>query len=447
VVWEGEPRLVRVAVAAAFLISCAGDDPRKDDGGDSIASISATETDSGIGEDDHQPEKLDSGTPTDGGGGPGDCGSGGGQGGSGNDFSLIWIANSPQGTVSKIDTKTGVELARYYTGPGNGNDDPSRTSVNLGGDVAVTNRSGSVTKIAAELERCVDQDGDGVIQTSSGPNDVLPWGADECVLWHRHLTDVQGDNTRGPRPTAWDVGTDGNPCNVGQHRLWVGWYEVGPNQAHFQRLTGATGNVEADVIVPNWNPSNPNYGPYGGGVDRDGNLWVIGLFGILVRIDAVTLDWQRWEFPSGAQPYGIAIDGHGHPWTGGWNGELVHFDPTTEQFELFANTGASRLRGVQIDRDNQLWAATNAPCGLLQFDLSTRTVVNPGIGLPGCGTPVGVSIDDEGYVWVPDQSANRAFKVHPTTYETQTTEGLVNPYTYSDMTGAGLGLVTIPPPA
>ena len=440
-------RLGSAATLVAMCLSCGGDDKPKSDGdADGIGSLGATETDPGVGGgDDPEPEKLDVGQPPDGPGGPGDCGSGG-AGGTGNDFSLIWIANSPQGTVSKIDTKTGTELARYYTGPGNGNDDPSRTSVNLGGDVAVTNRRGSITKIAAEIERCVDLNGDGEIQTSAGPNDVLQWGTDECVLWHRHLTDVQGDNTRGPRPTAWDSGNDGNPCNVGQHRLWVGWYEPGPNQARFQRLAGTTGEVLDDVTVANWTPSNPNYGPYGGGVDRDGNLWAIGLFGILVRIDAVSLDVQRWEFPTGAAPYGIAIDANGHPWTAGWNGELVHFDPDTQDFELFA-TAANRLRGVQIDRDGQLWAATNAPCGLLQFDLATRTVVDAGIPLPGCSVPVGVSIDDDAFVWVPDQGANRAFRVDPTSYATQTTEGLVGPYTYSDMTGAGLGLVTHPPPA
>ena len=41
--------------------------------------------------------------------------------------------------------------------------------------------------------------------------------------------------------------------------------------------------------------------------------------------------------------------------------------------------------------------------------------------------------------------SNLAFKVHPQTYQLTTTQGLVQPYTYSDMTGAGLGLVTHPP--
>jgi hypothetical protein len=39
-----------------------------------------------------------------------------------------------------------------------------------------------------------------------------------------------------------------------------------------------------------------------------------------------------------------------------------------------------------------------------------------------------------------------AFKVNPDTYQVElTVGGLVNPYTYSDMTGAGLNLQVNPP--
>ena len=65
--------------------------------------------------------------------------------------------------------------------------------------------------------------------------------------------------------------------------------------------------------------------------------------------------------------------------------------------------------------------------------------------MPGCGTPVGVSIDFEGFVWVVDQNGT-AYKVDPNTYQVVlTVAGLVGPYTYSDMTGAGLDLVVNPP--
>jgi streptogramin lyase len=97
------------------------------------------------------------------------------------------------------------------------------------------------------------------------------------------------------------------------------------------------------------------------------------------------------------------------------------------------------------DRDGNLWTASNDPCALIQVDVASRTIVDDQIALPGCEGPVGISIDAEGYVWVVDRDADLAFKVHPQNHTTTTTTGLVGPYTYSDMTGAGLGLVVNPP--
>jgi hypothetical protein len=52
----------------------------------------------------------------------------------------------------------------------------------------------------------------------------------------------------------------------------------------------------------------------------------------------------------------------------------------------------------------------------------------------------------EGYVWVVDRGAEVAYKVDPGTKQVAlTVTGLVEPYTYSDMTGHGLGLVANPP--
>src|SRR5690349_784454 len=75
--------------------------------------------------------------------GVGNCEGGGGKGGGGGktpEFSYIWVANAGQSTISKINTQTMVEEGRYITRP-DSNGNPSRTSVNLSGDVAVANRN------------------------------------------------------------------------------------------------------------------------------------------------------------------------------------------------------------------------------------------------------------------------------------------------------------------
>lgn len=377
-------------------------------------------------------------------GGPGDCPGGGGPVGE-VEFSLIWIANSTQGTVSKIDTMTGEELARYYTGPSNGMDDPSRTSVNLAGDVAVSNRVGGIAKFAAEEDRCIDRNGNGTIETSSGPNDVLPFNEDECLLWYHDLP-TDRVNSHGPRPTAWDAGAGGNPCQPGDDRVWVGWFDFENNTGRFRRLDGTDGSTLDEVSVPDWDYSGMNdIGPYGGAVTKEGDFWVIGNRWPLVRIDGETLDADMWQPPIDSEMYGIALDANGHPWIAGWVGKLIHFDPDTGSFDTVEIPDKRRMRGLQIDREGQAWIAGNEPCALIQVDTATASLVRDDIALPGCVEPVGVSIDVEGFVWLPDFQANMAYKLDPTDYSSTTTEGLVGPYTYSDMTGAGLNLVVNPP--
>lgn len=442
---------------AGVIASCGGAKPPSSDGGGGSDGISSITLDGGAdataGDDDADGSAEQGGTGpkldvdnADGTGGAGDCMGGGGGMMGGNDFSIIWISNSPAGHVSKIDTKTGVELGRYYTGPTNGQDDPSRTSVNLQGDVAVTNRAGGITKFASEVERCIDQNGNGQIETSTGPNDVRPFGTDECMLWHVQLPYPDMDNTQGPRPTAWDTGSGMNPCEISDDRVWVGWWFRSMNTATFHRLDGATGNLLDEVVKPNWDVTlSKTYGPYGGAVDGEGNFWVTGLAGPLVKIDAITLELTQWEVPPESAPYGTTVDANGHPWSASLNGDFLHFDPDTQQFDVYPAPNGQVLRGLMIDRNGYAWAAGNSPCALVQFDTATRTYANPNVPLPGCGTPVGVSIDVDGFVWVPDQGANLAFKVDPVSFATTTTGGLIQPYTYSDMTGAGLGLVVNPP--
>ena len=400
-------------------------------GGGTTAGASASE-----GGSDSAP-KFDMGVVPDF-GGPQGCGDTGGV--EDTMFSYIWIANSPEGTVSKINTKTGVEEARYQVIGGN----PSRTSVNLQGDVAVSSRDpGGVTKIAAALERCVDTNGDGVITTSSGPGDVKPLGQDECVLWTKSIPSP--GYTYGPRATAWEgVKADPVTCQVPTPRLWFAWMDQ--NLAgHFMRVDGATG-ATLDEVTYQW-PNADGYSPYGGAVNAAGDFFATGLnMGPAVKIDAQNLQITDYGVAPGCK-YGMTLDADGNIWNGGCiGGNMYVYDIQVGQWFDIGNAAGSRVNGVMADRDGNIWGAGSDPCRLVHVDAKTRTYVNPSIPLPGCGSPWGVSVDVDGYVWVVDMSASLAFKVDPDTYQVVlTVSGLVSPYTYSDMTGAGLNLQVNPP--
>ncbi len=369
------------------------------------------------------------------------------EGGGGNfDFSYIWIANSSQGTVSKIDTTTLKEVGRYRTDDVQ-NSSPSRTAVNVDGRfAAVANRvSGSVTMYAAAPDDCVDKNNNGMIDTSTGPGDIKAWGADECQLWSVKITPGNNNNEqKGPRPLGWDF-DDQDPitCEYKTQTLWMGWYGA-TSDAIFWHLDQA-GKLLAEVKVPVWGNKN-SWGPYGGAVDRNHDFWVAGWHGPLIRINHLDNTFKMWNDPvlNSVSSYGMALDGDGDPWFGGCSGQVVTFDAKTEKF-ITVGTPGGCLRGLQVDQEGRGWIAKNGGGGcLVQVDTIANTIVNPNINLPGCITTVGVSIDIEGFVWVVDQSAQLAFKVNPDTLQAQTVGGLVGPYTYSDMTGAGIRLQALP---
>ncbi len=443
-------RLLAPALPILLALAACGDDrgPSMDEGISSLGDEIGTTDDDESAEQNDDSVKLDTIPEGDFGNNVGDCnGGGGGMGEPEYEFSIIWIGNSGEGTVSKIDTVTATELARYRTGPGD-NPDPSRTSVNLFGDVAVANRSGSVVKIAADLDRCVDANQDGTITTSSGPADVLPWGSDECVLWFHEVgfdTAIAG-NTGGPRGIAWDGGEEGPDGCPKNPKVWIGWRNQPAEQVKIRRLDGETGAFDGEVTVDNW-AQNWGHGTYGAATDKDRNYWGLGTLGTLVRVDAATLTVTRFDNPQANRVvYGIALDAEGNPWLGGWDGSLWKFDVATSTWLDRGVVGTpTRMRGLAIDSEGHAWIAGNEPCGLIRYDAALGTTVNPMIELPGCSEPVGVSIDAGGYVWIVDRGASLAYKVDPELEQViATVSGLVSPYTYSDMTGAGLNLVVNP---
>jgi len=353
-------------------------------------------------------------------------------------LSYIWISNSSESTVSKINTKTAIEEGRYRVVGGS----PSRTSVNLEGDVAVSSRDpGGVTKIAAKPENCLDANNDGMITTSTGPGDVKALGQDECVVWTKMIPSP--GYGYGPRATAWDGGVqDQETCQYSSPRLWIGWMDGGA-VAHFERLDGATGNTLDKVDYP-WDAGS--YSPYGGAVDAAGNFYVTGLnTAPTIKIDAVTLQLTNLGNPAGCK-YGMTLDNNGDIWAGACFGEGVyHWDHNNNVWTTLANSGGTRVNGIMADADGNVWGAGSSGCRLVHIDIQSKTYVNNNIPLPGCSSPWGVSIDFEGYVWVVDMSASVAFKVDPMTYQVvATVGGLVGPYTYSDMTGVALKQQIVP---
>ena len=361
------------------------------------------------------------------------------------DTSYIWIPSTSDGWVSRINTRTMVEEARYLTGPSGGAESVSRTAVSGDGRFVVVNGRGSgrSTAVAASLEDCKDTNGDGMITTSTGPADIKPWGSDECVVWTLTHPSWDGLYQHGPRGVTWTAGEwNEAQCAFVNPKVWLG-YLAGDGNAHIIRLDGLTGTVEQDLLATAWFGSD--YAPYGGALDPMQRPWFTGLRGELARVDVsqnpITI--TRITQPPEIQTYGMTVDPDGNPWMGGCSGPVSTYDVNSGQWISIPGTNACH-RGMAVDHNFHVWVASNGPCGLVEVDGKTRTLVAQH-QLAQCSTAIGVSVDVDGFVWLVDEQG-WAWKIDPLNVpmmQMMTVPG--DHYVYSDMTGGQLKSVSPPP--
>jgi streptogramin lyase len=179
----------------------------------------------------------------------------------------LWVPNTDEGSVSKIDALDAVEVARYRTRGRY----PIRVAVDHRGDAWVLDGAQAgiahLTKLAGVRDRCRDRNGDG-LQTSQGPFDLLPLGADECVLLDLPLG-AAGEDARAliiDGTVAPDMERAGN--------VWIGF--VGSQRV--RSFDGENGAALQEVRLP-------EVRPYAGAFDSYGALWLLDRAGILARVE------------------------------------------------------------------------------------------------------------------------------------------------------------------
>ncbi|MDA3895089.1 MAG: PASTA domain-containing protein [Desulfobacteraceae bacterium] len=327
-----------------------------------------------------------------------------------NTLPFIWIANSGQGTVSKINTITGEELGRYRTGPSTGTN-PSRTTVDSVGNLWVGNRNtASATKIMLYPR---DKNGDGVITTSTGATNILTWGQDEAIEFYLPAPS-------GVRAVAIDSNDN----------VWLGGYD----DYMLFYYDGHTGTKLKTI--------NSGRRCYGGLVDKNGTLWISarGHSG-LTRVDnpnagtsfnpegTHTLSFIRAD----GDVYGIGIDTEGYIYSAGYSSRRIRkYDPVNKRWIFQKYTGGYG-RGVATDSNGNGWMAISSHNKVFRFDLATGNILNQ---IPVGNHPTGVAVDSEEKVWVTCRYGNSVQRINPTTNSVEFTQtGHPDPYNYSDMTG------------
>ncbi|RLQ20381.1 hypothetical protein DWB85_17960 [Seongchinamella sediminis] len=354
----------------------------------------------------------------------------------GDTFPVLWIANAGEDTMSRINTDgaggAGCEEARYLTSYGDPNalanhgafsgPAPSRTAVDINGNVYVANRNFSgglrpeLLKIA--VEGGVDRNGNGVIDTSVDtngdcmitPDEMLPVIDDgDGVL---DIDDFQDERV------IW-ISRFGDPSDLGRslclgtgNTLWAGTYS---GREYFK--FDLDGNQLAGPITTN----ATNYGCV---VDAGGTLWGASLSSVLVELDTNTNTWTQNR--SLQSNYGINF-GNDRVYLGS---TLHAFNPATgtTQFSIaFSGTG------VAVDGDGAVWFGTptlrkfvTLPSG----DLDTTPACT--VGTLGGRGPI---VAKGNRIWTINLGSNSISQYDSNCNFISTIPVGRSPYTYSDASG------------
>jgi DNA-binding beta-propeller fold protein YncE len=350
---------------------------------------------------------------------------------------FIWVPNSNEGTVSKVDTRTGRELGRYCTGPGS-NGNPSRTTVDLFGNCWVGNRNtGTVVKIGLlENGQYMDRNWNGVIETSRDldgdgqitGDELLPWASDECVIYEVVLipgaegTYIPGQYQGAYTNDSWEPGPRGIAVDK-SNNIWAGC----SGSMMYYYIRGSDGEILKTIDV-----SSVSHTPYGAVVDENGILWSSGHDkGYVLRLDPIDDSISVVNF--GHFSYGLGLDRFGHLFVSGWtDSKLSRINIQTGKLE-WTRPGVYESRGVACTDDGDVWTADSSPSTVTRWS-------NDGIKLqtiPVGNTPTGVVVDADGKVWVVDNGDGYISRINTQTNLIDLSKNIIGTrhYGYSDMTG------------
>ncbi|MBI2928536.1 MAG: hypothetical protein HYY24_22940 [Verrucomicrobia bacterium] len=352
-------------------------------------------------------------------------------------FPFIWVPNSNEATVSKVDTRTGQELARYRTSP-RSDASPSRTTVDLLGNCWVANRvTAAAVKIGLlETGGYIDRNANGVLDTSFDANgdgditgdELLPWGKDECVLTEiallpgREATYVPGTPGVPYANNYWDPGTRGLAVDA-LGNVWLGTFGT----QKFYYVEGDTGRILRTIDV-----SSARHSSYGAVMDIRGVLWSSGFGGNhVLRLDPATGLFKTIDV--GHLVYGVGLDRNDHLFAVGLGErKLSRINVLTATLDWTVD-GSDGGRGVTVTDDADVWTADSAGTSVSRWSNDGVLKTNILVGF----APSGVAVDHAGKVWVVhlgDESIRRIDPANNTVDLIKNIRGSEH-YGYSDMTG------------
>ncbi len=367
---------------------------------------------------------------------------------------FVWVANTNNGTVTKLDTRTGKQVARYdsvltrnWDGtaptvrpPRDSCNSPGPTAVDARGDAYVLNRNNcssiaaSITKYAGTLASCVDRNGNGQIDTSADINGdgsidqsasvtaEFPGQTDECILWTKTFA-PSGESARALVVDA-------------EQNVW----SAGFSSSKLYRLDGQTGAVLKTLDLKTET-----------GASSFINALAIGPGGYLYTSDTSTLRLIRKidpNAPDGSHvvdtltsplpTYGMAVDSNGVVWLGVDTDTatgIVRADFAARTIQQVGSGGgcSGRTHGVAVDATGDIWVACTTSSRVLRVGADGVAKANWFVG----AKPEGVAVALDGKIWVTSSNLDTLAVITPAVTGTPPTYpagGLS--LTIGDMTGS-----------
>jgi hypothetical protein len=367
-------------------------------------------------------------------------------------YPVMWIANAGEDTVSKWNTNTNKELARYDTWFGNGTHGawegaaPSRTAVDADGNCYVANRQFDGSKPAVVFKiltnSFIDRNTNGVVDTCTDTNNNGKIDTAELASFQIVDTNANGridDAEIKDERVAWavEVGPNGGlgraVAIAPDGGIWIGLF----NAQSYYKLSPINGSVLAG-------PIDVDVTPYGALVDKYNILWGLNYDYGLLKLNTVDNTFSIIPMTMG-RCYSIALGYDAAGFTqvymssDTWSRSYIQYDtnPTSNPTNVLKSPASVWFNslGIGTDTEGNIYVSNQstggglakfAPNGTLQWNVPTQQWSDSRAAV----------VDSDGNVWVVLLGASKLAKYNGSTGATM---GLYEtgylPYTYSDATG------------
>ena len=271
----------------------------------------------------------------------------------------IWARDDIDDTIVKVDTDRAEIIARY-AGPTSRDDAKNgRIGVSANGDAAYV-YDGVAVVWRGDTKHCNESNDEPGTQTSAGPDDVLPWGADECVAWSATVD----PDSEYRRAIAWEHGSwSQETCRFEGAALWTTGNTAPPSSDFKEgllRVDGETGEVLLSV------PTFVRTGFQSGlQVAGDGGVFFVspphdpGSMDFVApgATEVMTIAYPYYLTPTVPDFTTLAIDRHGIPWHGR-DADFARLNQATDQYEsIQVLEEFQNMTGTAIDLSGLIWIA------------------------------------------------------------------------------------------